>query len=834
MELITNSPWLVPAGIALLALLACIGVMAMRLGRAGRRLRVVSASLRESDNRLVEQGDQLASLTGLMQIVNEQADPNDLIRSVLAQLQTLVSGAEAVSVLMRRNDEGPFIIRASTYAAPSSSFYLSEAEAQARYQETAERIDEQVFLVRNTAGLPGNERVHQSELARSLLVFRMGDAQRLDGYVVLGNHRYTDAFDMAELQRMGALREHLAAAFDKLRLMESLRLAREATNQALRFKGAFLANISHEIRTPMNAIIGFSRLGEDVERLDQARGYLRKIGDAGNTLLSLVNDVLDLSTIEAGRLELEPLHFDLRDELERLNDMFEQRALEKGIALRTKLDAAVPQVVFGDALRIRQILVHLIGNAVKFTQRGRIDVRVHADASEDDGLMLQFSVKDTGIGLDPKRAESLFEAFGQGEDGTTRRFGGTGLGLSIAQQLVRLMGGDIHVDSELGRGSTFTVDLRVAKGDPTKVAPAASADANLDALLGLRVLLVEDNAVNQEVASRILGRIGVRTTVASSGQRAIELAAAERFDAVLMDVHMPGLDGYQTTQGIRALPERQDLPIIALTAHAVAGYRERCLKAGMNDYLTKPVEPDTLYRALLRWTRGLAPTQPEIEQPEVAVDAAPPVRVEPSAMATGTAELASLTLPGFDTIGALRRVGGEQAFYRRLLSAFVDDFADMNPQLRRHMEAGETEQAKRLLHSFKGVAATVGADELAEMALNMERVLASESKVDMAVLGEFETAFRWACASIREIAGETASAASTGLDDGAIDQDLVELAARLKRSDPTCDTLWEALRPQLGEGFDAKLVKRLDNELHAFAFRAAADTVAQLREGRTG
>ncbi len=831
MELTADSSWLLLVGMALLSLVACIGLMALRHSRAARNLRALSASLRARDHSLVEQGDQLASLTSLMQSINAEADPSALLRSLLTQLQTLVRGAEAVSVLMRRSDDGPFIIRASTYTSPSSSFYLNEAEAEARYEATAERIDARLFLIRSTAGLPGNERVHKSELARSLLVIRMGDAQRLEGYVVLGNHRYSDAFEVADVQRLGALGEHIAAAFDKLRLLESARQSREATEQALRFKGAFLANISHEIRTPMNAIIGFSRLGDDVERLDQARSYLRKIGDAGNTLLSLVNDVLDLSTIEAGRMELEPLHFDLYGELERLNDLFEQRALEKGIALRTKLDADLPRHVFGDALRIRQILTHLIGNAVKFTQRGRIDVRARAQAADDGVLMLEFSVKDTGIGLDPKRAESLFEAFGQGEDGTSRRFGGTGLGLSIAQQLVRLMDGEINVDSELGRGSTFTVQLRVAIGDAAKVTQAPSADGNPGALRGLRVLLVEDNAVNQEVASRILGRVGVRTTVANNGQRAIELATSERFDAVLMDVHMPGLDGYQTTQGIRALPDLLDLPIIALTAHAVAGYRERCLAAGMNDYLTKPIEPETLYRTLLRWTRGIVTPQPEEESAD-EVRAAP--LPEPAISRTSAAEPSPLVLPGFDTIGALRRVGGEQVFYRRLLSAFVDDFAEMNPQLRRLMDGGETEQAKRLLHSFKGVAATVGADELADMALNMERTLVNEGKVDPAVLGEFETAFRWACASIREIAGEPAGATSAVLDDSALDQELAELAARLDRSDPTCDALWETLRPQLGEGFDAKLVQRLENELHAFAFRAAADTVAQLREGHAG
>ena len=388
---------------------------------------------------------------------------------------------------------------------------------------------------------------------------------------------------------------------------EALAKAKLDAEAANRAKSEFLATMSHEIRTPLNAIVGLARLARS-PRLDAATRseYLEKVDAASKTLLELINDVLDVSKIEAGALVLEVTDFDPRAELARLERLHGVLAYGKGIALRTRVDPAVPALLRGDPVRLRQVIGNFLSNAVKFTERGRIDVRL--DVPPAGGLRVE--VEDTGIGLREADIPDMFRPFTQADSSTTRRYGGTGLGLSVCRQLVELMGGTLGARSRPGGGSLFWAEVPLPPG--RKAEPAIPATSPpLEGHAGLRVLLVEDNEINQVVARAALEEFGIAATVASGGEEALRLLdeVDGRFDAVLMDIHMPGIDGLETTRRLRRRYPAGTLPVIALTAAAFDDDRERCLEAGMDDFLTKPFDFDRLEAVLARWIRRRPATQ---------------------------------------------------------------------------------------------------------------------------------------------------------------------------------------------------------------------------------
>ncbi len=539
------------------------------------------------------------------------------------------------------------------------------------------------------------------------------------------------------------------------RLMEINRELEEATARANEMaaraefassaKSEFLAGMSHEIRTPLNAVAGFVdlilRTDLDRRQLD----YMKKMESALGSLLKTVNNSLDFSKIEAGMLKIVPAPFILTETLENVSCVFSAQAESKGIGLDIQLGADVPGVLVGDAFRLEQVLVNLVGNAVKFTDRGGVTVRVDLDEDHGDHVVIRFTVTDSGIGIDHGLGDLLFEPFVQAMGKMTRVYEGTGLGLSISRFLVGMMGGEIGFRSEPGRGSTFyfTIDLERPREGLLSEVPPPSSDLDFSALSGSRVLLVEDNAFNQQVVMEMLESIGVDVELVGDGIGAVEKYVASvdfPFDLILMDVKMPVMDGLEATRRIRKLEKQRGdnfprVPIIALTAHAVEGNRADCMAAGMDDYITKPIDRRNLFSTLANQV------QP---RPAAGVSETPGGYSNSSEGGNKRSEPG----PGVDrelpdfleniAVGdALERLGGNGDLYLKLGERFIRDYAGIPGRIREALKSDDRSESLRLAHTLKSASGALGAVHLQNRASMLEACLIGEAGKD-AYLADLE------------------------------------------------------------------------------------------------
>jgi PAS domain S-box-containing protein len=480
-----------------------------------------------------------------------------------------------------------------------------------------------------------------------------------------------------------------------------LKVAKEAAERAAKVRSDFLSSMSHEIRTPMNAIVGLSHLAMKTDLTAQQHDYLSKITSSSRALLGIINDILDLSKIEAQRLTITATNFSVGKLMKEVADMFIFEAEEKGLRLSFKMSPDIPDRLMGDPLRIRQILINLIGNAIKFTQKGSVAVFVEKTDSEDSRVHLKFSVADTGIGISKEQHHLLFRPFSQLDSSSTRQYSGSGLGLVICKRLLERMDGEINMVSTPDVGTTFSFILPLARWDDKqatnvkKVLPLHAEEISesvVKAIAGARVLIVEDNRINMQVVREMLIGFGAVIEEAESGQIALEILKdkAASIDVVLLDVQMPEMDGYAVARTVRSEFKNTTLPIIALTAHAGQDEKDRCLKAGMNDHISKPIEPSVLVGTLHKWIRGNVHELSKRENPLMTKGRASSDRIH--------------TQEAINIKAALKRLSGNRVLLIQLINDFCRDYHNIGQIISEAIDSGDTPTAKRLAHTLKGVA----------------------------------------------------------------------------------------------------------------------------------
>jgi PAS domain S-box-containing protein len=692
-----------------------------------------------------------------------------------------------------------------------------------------------------------------------------------DDYRVVGYTR--DLRDIQELE-------------DKRRKADERNRELEVQNRAARVaseeKSKFLASMSHEIRTPMNAIIGMSDLIRTDNLDDTQKSFFEDIRKMSKTLLQIINDILDISKIEAGKMDLSPVHFNFTELYDNLCSLNRFSAEAKDLEFRHHLDPQVPQVIYGDDVRIRQILTNVLNNAVKYTREGYVEFAAgRSRRGEKDYLV--FSVTDTGIGIRKKDFSRLFGNFQQLDSSTNRGIMGTGLGLAITKNLVTLMGGEILFDSEYGKGSVFTVLLPLIEGDPAQV-ERRTLKSRVVAADNARVLVVDDNQVNLKVAVAFLAVHNIKAETALNGLEAVEKVKAQPYDIVFMDHMMPGMDGIEACRRIRDLAKSggagekrfQTMPIIALSANAVSGARKLFFAAGMNDFIPKPIEAADLNMKLARWlpadriarfeeslgagSRGSAPAAEgsiHAADEHGGRDPEPEAGVKPGGApeergGSGNDEEV------LNRIGGLNNAGNDRDLYRRICAAFYHDHGDDAARIRNALAEGDIKLAHRLAHTLKSTAGLIGAEKLFHTAFAMEKALAAEkpslhTEMDRleSELGELLARLEKDCLAVfsetegQDDGGAGMAGAETASPGEGHDGDSPGNSADIRDVIAFCDRLEPLLKagsteslafldeikktPSLVDGEGKNPVKQLIKQIEDFEFPAALQTLRDLR-----
>jgi len=678
-------------------------------------------------------------------------------------------------------------------------------------------------------------------------------------------------------------------------LNEQLTIARDRAEAANRAKSAFLANISHEIRTPMNAIIGLTHLMRRDLGDDIARERLGKVSNAAHHLLDVINDVLDLSKIESGKMQLDQTDFPVAAVLQRACSMVADGARGKGLQLAMQQEG-LPTMLRGDPTRVSQALLNLMGNAVKFTLQGsillRCTVEPGADGDGDGAVQLRFAVHDTGMGVPADKLPSLFDAFEQVDSATTRRYGGTGLGLAITRRLARLMGGEAGAQSVLGQGSCFWFTARFAPARREALPDATASDGSLRAALaslprpdadpglpwadelafrnrhrGARVLLAEDNPINQEVARELLAAVELVVDVAGNGEEAVRLAAAHAYDLVLMDMQMPVMDGLEATRRLRAMAGHARTPILAMTANAFGDDRQACLDAGMDDHLAKPVDPALLYDMLGRWLSDTRAGAARLsEDPSAGLTPAttittnsaggPQAEAEAGSTATATATLLPTVsvppppldfsdIPGLVMSRALLFLPGRDLIYARVLRQFAHNYSAGLVGLEALTDAAQWAEAGRALHGLRGACGAVGAVDLVSRCEVLEsRVQALADGVadpaDAAAVPAGTASLQAALQALvvtigvrldrrDRIEAQPSAVAMDGFE-AALDQ----LQALLQVADFSASAEHRKIEPMLRHAFGDAPARSIELPLRNHDYDAALTALRALRRARTG